>query len=169
MIRLFKYNLNSEFLLNKDKLSNLDNYLAYINETNDIEFRMPKIYLKYSITDELLSFLKENSITKVPLLNRVDLYKTIKIDGKEIDLSNKIRTPYTITSSTSEDMLMEISSMMSSLYGNMYNETYCIVIDIDKPDVQPKNGIIELEFQDNLTFLVIACLLLKFQIHFLKI
>ena len=149
MIKLLKYNLNSEFESNKDSLNKLDNYVALTDDNQMVHLKNVNKDISY-----ILKYKASNNplFENIALfLTRADLYKSVKIDNQEISLSDKERIPYVCQSYNSEN---SDETMAEILYNTL--------LDSDTSQIKPKyniyenytedkEGVIEVVFQENLT------------------
>ena len=147
-----KFKTTTEFEAVKEQLQELEHYLVYDEETDEIYLKMPpeKSYtLNYKITQDLIS-LATSYDNKLPLITRCDLFKSIKVDGMEQDLSGKARTPYEFNGTTADDIEQEIQSLMFTTdleWSETFNEDYVLTTsDL----VEDKEGTIEVVWQDNI-------------------
>lgn len=131
----------------ENNLNKLDNYLVYIENNNKVNLKNKFIFY-YSVSDYLINNVQPTYNGKLPLISRCDLFKTIKINGKEIDLSDKIREPHIFTE-TGNNLTFELGSLILS-NDNSFNEKFVL----SKTFTKPEKGIIELELNDNVTTLL---------------
>ena len=152
-----KFNLTTEFEAAKEELQGLEHYLVYDVEKDKVYLKMPtdKSYvLNYKITQNLID-MSQTMGGKLPLITRCDLFKSIKVDGIEQDLSSKVRTPYEFKGETSEELQQELQKIIFDESG--LNETYVLTTsDL----VADKEGTIKVVWQDEIPLKsLIGCIL----------
>lgn len=130
-----------------DNLNKLEDYLVYTKYNDKINLKK-KYILRYSISQHLIDNIQPIYGNKLPLISRCDLFKSIKINNINIDLSDKKRTPYEFKTSGS-DLTFELASIILSEDGS-FNENFVLT----KHFTEPENGIIEVEFNDNVNSLI---------------
>ena len=127
-------------------LENLTNFLVLVRENNKIYIK-DKFFFHYKVTDYMINNIQPLYNGKLPLITRCDLFKNIKIDDIEIDLSDKVREPYQFKT-TGSDLTFELGSLI--LTENGFNENYVLTKHFDIP----QEGIIELELNKNVKSLI---------------
>lgn len=154
-----KFNKTEDFENAKSWLNELEHYVVYDAESKKLwsNFLKRSVTLHCKITEEMLG--KPSPFGgKLPLLTRCDLFKKVKINGEEYDLSQKERTPYEFKSELTNDnknnIIQELSTLVfdfESISGDTMplNEKY--VLAIDTKDIQSlKEYNIEVEWADNI-------------------
>lgn len=139
---LKKYNTYNDFkydLINNDKI-----LCAYIADMDNILIsnEQTKFLIQYEINENLINTAQQMN-TKIPLLTRCDLFKSIAIDGINIDLSAKKRKPYIFQTQNINDIGFELSNLIFP--NGHFNEEYVLLTDL-----QPKKGVIQVELFDNI-------------------
>lgn len=127
-------------------LEELPNYLVLVRE-NDKIYTKEKYILHYKITDYLINNVQPTYNNRLPLITRCDLFKSIIIDGVEVDLSGKVREPYQFKT-TGSDLTFELGSLILTEQG--FNENYVLTKHFDSP----QEGIIELELNKDVKTLI---------------
>lgn len=142
-----KYSTISEYEINKNGiLSSLPYYSVLVNENKNVMIKEKYIF-HYNITDYMIKNIQPSYNDKLPLITRCDLFKSITIDGVQIDLQDKVREPYKFQTSGS-DLTFELGSLI--LTDNGFNEKYVLTKHFDKP----QKGIIEVELNENVETLI---------------
>ena len=161
-----KFKLTTEFEAAKEQLQELKHYVAYDAEKNMIYLKMPtdKSYtLNYKITQDLIESAQIFG-NKLPLIARCDLFKSIKVDGIEINWEGKARTPYEFKGETNDELLQELQLLLITLSEegnpNGFNEEYVLTTSELTED---KEGTIEVVWQDNIPLKsLIGCMMYNF-------
>ena len=127
-------------------LEKLPNFLVLVKENNKI-YTKEKFIFHYKITDYMINNIQPTYNGKLPLVTRCDLFKRIRIDGVEADLSNKVREPYKFKT-TGNDLTFELGSLILTEQG--FNENYVLTQHFDVPH----EGTIELELNSGVDTLI---------------
>lgn len=136
------FNTKTDFDNEKTKMDMLPHFVSLIKESNTIHIKK-KYSFHYRITDYLINNIQPSYDNKLPLISRCDLFRRIYIDGVEVDLNDKVRTPHIFTTS-GNDLIFELGSLI--LTDNGFNEKYVLTKHFDSP----VDGIIEVEFNEDI-------------------
>lgn len=91
----------------------------------------PKVYkLKYIVTQDMIETEQPKHQDLLPLITRCDLFDSIKVDGEEIDLSTKERTPKVFNYDYGAIRNDVNALVFSNLY---YNDDYVLTKHFDSP------------------------------------
>ena len=128
-------------------LEKLPNFLVLVRENNKI-YTKDKFIFHYKITDYMINNIQPTYNGKLPLVTRCDLFKRIRIDGVEADLSDKVREPYKFKTTSNDYLTFELGSLILTEQG--FNENYVLTKHFDVPH----EGIIELELNSGVDTLI---------------
>lgn len=91
----------------------------------------PKVYkLKYIVTQDMIETEQPKHQDLLPLITRCDLFDSIKVDGEEIDLSTKERTPKVFNYDYGA-IRNDVNTLVFS--NSYYNDEYVLTKHFDSP------------------------------------
>ena len=150
MKKILKYNLNSEYETDKESLTQLNHYVALTKDNQMVHLKNTKKDISYILNYKVTS---NNSMFEgvALFLTRADLYKSVKIDGEEISLSDKERVPYICQNYNNENSYEAIEEILYNTVLDSETGQINPKYNIYEPYTEDKEGTFEVVLQDNLT------------------
>lgn len=117
--------------------------LSLIKDTNSIVSKSNNGNKSYVLQYDLNGYTGVGT-GKTPLITRCDLFKSIKVNGEEISLIDKVREPIKFTTTTNDEMFNELIGKISTEEGDILPE-YVVFLPSEQLD-----GTIEVTWNDNI-------------------